>query len=144
MGFPISLGWCFASFCAGYVHAVLMHQKMGWPISPPSVLQQHWSLDQTQKMGCPISFRWCFSCFALALSTLCTKNGLSHFTTVVFCRTISVFDSRSELLPATISTRKAELSAFYGGSSPHRSDSLAFAILAVFDGGSTLNPFAHE
>ena len=36
-------------FCAGYVHAVLTHKKMGWPISPPSVLQQYWSLAQKHK-----------------------------------------------------------------------------------------------
>ena len=61
-GCPISLGlvFCILSALATSTRCLCI-EKMVWPMSPPSVLQQYWPLDQTQKMG------------------------VSHFTLLVFC-----------------------------------------------------------
>ena len=77
-------------------------------------------------------------------AVLMRKEWVVHFTTVVFCGTVSLLKSRSELLPAPTPNCNAELSISHGGSSPDRFDSLAVAILAVFDGGSTWNPRVHN
>ena len=67
-------------------------------------------------------------------AVLMRKEWVVHFTTVVFCRTVSLLKSRSELFPGPTPYCNAELSISHGGSSPDRFDSLAVAILAVFDG----------
>ena len=98
-----------------------MHQSKKWVDSshPQMFCTKNWSLDLNKTMGFPISLRLCFAYFALGLCPCCAyaqKNRFAHFTTDVFCRTVSLFQLCSELLHATTFFCNPDLSVSHRGS----------------------------